>query len=170
MADDNASSIGPNFGFLIIAVGSAAFVVALYHCIVVCWCTRHPTIQTPRQTTQRFVSEDVGTPSSTNTSTAHLIPAHKYQKGMGLVGEDATCAVCFSEFEEGEELRILPGCMHSFHVPCIDMWLYSHRSCPICRSDATVPTPILQRGTEELGSGESEARLGTLQEIVIQSS
>lgn len=167
MADDNSSS---NFGFLIIAVGSAAFVVALYHCMVVCWCTRHPAIQTPRQTTQRFVSEDVGTPSSIHTSTAHLIPAHKYQKDMGLVGEDATCAVCLSEFEEGEELRVLPGCMHSFHVPCIDTWLYSHPSCPICRSDATVSTPILQRGTELVDSGESEARLGTLQEIFIQSS
>lgn len=169
MADDNSSSIDPNFSFLIIGVGSAAFVVALYHCIVVCWCTRHPTIQTQRQTTQRFVSEDVGTQSSTNTSTAQLIPSHKYLKGMGLVDEDATCAVCLSEFEEGEELRTLPGCMHSFHVPCIDMWLYSHPSCPICRSDATASTPILRRATE-LGSGESEARLGTLQEIVIQSS
>jgi hypothetical protein len=169
MADNSTPSIDPNFGFLIIGVGSAAFAVAFYHCVVVCWCTRHPTVQTPRQTTHRFVFEDVGTPSSANNSTAQLIPTHQHQKGMGLVGEDATCAVCLSEFEEGEELRILPGCMHSFHVPCIDMWLFSHPSCPICRSDATASTPVLRSATE-LGSGESEARLGTLQEIVIQSS
>ncbi|GMN57233.1 hypothetical protein TIFTF001_026348 [Ficus carica] len=69
------------------------------------------------------------------------IPAHKYRKGgiSGiLVGEDGVCAVCLGEFEDGEELRTLPDCSHSFHVSCIDMWLFSHPNCPICRAD-TLP-------------------------------
>ncbi|KAK4391850.1 RING-H2 finger protein ATL52 [Sesamum angolense] len=44
------------------------------------------------------------------------------------------CAVCLSVFEEGEEVRQLPKCKHYFHAPCIDMWLYSHMDCPVCRS------------------------------------
>ncbi|GMH29309.1 hypothetical protein Nepgr_031152 [Nepenthes gracilis] len=44
------------------------------------------------------------------------------------------CAVCLSEFEEGEKGRILPKCNHSFHVGCIDMWFHSHSTCPLCRS------------------------------------
>lgn len=56
---------------------------------------------------------------------------------------EPTCAVCLSEFEDGEELRTMPECMHSFHAPCIDMWLYSHRSCPICRLDVTILAPPL---------------------------
>lgn len=44
------------------------------------------------------------------------------------------CAVCLSEFEEGERGRVLPKCNHSFHVDCIDMWFHSHSTCPICRS------------------------------------
>ncbi|RZC63751.1 hypothetical protein C5167_025538 [Papaver somniferum] len=44
------------------------------------------------------------------------------------------CAICLSTFEEHEVGRLLPVCQHSFHVECIDMWLRSHSSCPICRS------------------------------------
>ncbi|XP_042060838.1 RING-H2 finger protein ATL2-like [Salvia splendens] len=47
------------------------------------------------------------------------------------------CAVCLSEFEEGETGRILPECKHSFHVDCIDAWLRSHPQCPICRTRVT---------------------------------
>ncbi|CAH8366746.1 unnamed protein product [Eruca vesicaria subsp. sativa] len=44
------------------------------------------------------------------------------------------CAVCLSEFEEGESGRVLPGCKHAFHVECIDMWFHSHSTCPLCRT------------------------------------
>ncbi|XP_062089511.1 RING-H2 finger protein ATL18-like [Humulus lupulus] len=60
-----------------------------------------------------------------------------------MVGNDAlVCAVCLSEFEEKEELRILPECLHSFHKPCIDMWLFSHSTCPICRTESAVLSPL----------------------------
>ncbi|KAL5190810.1 RING-H2 finger protein ATL52 [Glycine soja] len=58
--------------------------------------------------------------------------------GVGDSDNDSnTCTVCL---EDREELRKLPECMHSFHMPCIDMWLSLHSSCPICRSNAT-PSP-----------------------------
>lgn len=44
------------------------------------------------------------------------------------------CAVCLSEFEEKEIVRLLPKCNHSFHIECIDMWFRSHSTCPLCRS------------------------------------
>lgn len=47
------------------------------------------------------------------------------------------CAVCLSELCEGEEVRILPKCNHGFHVKCIDMWLRSHVTCPLCRAPVT---------------------------------
>lgn len=43
------------------------------------------------------------------------------------------CAICLSEFNNGDRLRILPKCNHGFHVRCIDKWLSSHSSCPKCR-------------------------------------
>jgi len=44
------------------------------------------------------------------------------------------CAVCLSEFEDGETGRVLPKCNHSFHIDCIDMWFQSHSTCPLCRA------------------------------------
>ncbi|KAF7096687.1 hypothetical protein CFC21_098590 [Triticum aestivum] len=49
------------------------------------------------------------------------------------------CAVCLTELEDGEEARFLPRCGHGFHTECVDMWLASHTSCPLCR--ATVGKP-----------------------------
>ncbi|CAI5527751.1 unnamed protein product [Closterium sp. Naga37s-1] len=48
---------------------------------------------------------------------------------------DATeCAVCLSDFADGEQLRCLLPCAHRFHVACIDCWLLSHTTCPVCRT------------------------------------
>ncbi|KAI3781370.1 hypothetical protein L2E82_11383 [Cichorium intybus] len=44
------------------------------------------------------------------------------------------CIICLSVFQDEEIGKKLPGCGHAFHVECIDMWLYSHSTCPICRA------------------------------------
>jgi E3 ubiquitin-protein ligase ATL6/9/15/31/42/55 len=50
------------------------------------------------------------------------------------------CAVCLAEFaEDGEKLRLLPGCCHVFHTACIDVWLAAHVTCPVCRADLADP-------------------------------
>ncbi|WOL00762.1 RING-H2 finger protein ATL2-like [Canna indica] len=46
------------------------------------------------------------------------------------------CVVCLSAMAEGEMVRMLPRCRHVFHVDCVDMWLFSHSTCPLCRADA----------------------------------
>jgi E3 ubiquitin-protein ligase ATL6/9/15/31/42/55 len=50
------------------------------------------------------------------------------------------CAVCLNEFEENETLRLIPKCDHVFHPECIDAWLASHVTCPVCRANL-VPQP-----------------------------
>ncbi|OEL27805.1 E3 ubiquitin-protein ligase ATL6 [Dichanthelium oligosanthes] len=62
------------------------------------------------------------------------VKAHKAGKGA------LECAVCLSEFDDDETLRLLPKCSHVFHPDCIDTWLASHVTCPVCRANL-VPDP-----------------------------
>jgi Ring finger domain len=51
----------------------------------------------------------------------------------------ATCPICIVDFEEGDDLRVLP-CegKHRFHQTCVDPWLLElSSSCPICRQGAS---------------------------------
>ncbi|XP_055744039.1 RING finger protein 44-like isoform X2 [Salvelinus fontinalis] len=50
--------------------------------------------------------------------------------------EQTLCVVCFSDFECRQLLRVLP-CNHEFHAKCVDKWLKTNRTCPICRADAS---------------------------------
>ncbi|EFJ05379.1 hypothetical protein SELMODRAFT_137241 [Selaginella moellendorffii] len=43
------------------------------------------------------------------------------------------CAICLGELDD--RVRVLPKCSHAFHAECVDMWLFSHKTCPTCRSD-----------------------------------
>jgi hypothetical protein len=45
------------------------------------------------------------------------------------------CAVCLSEFDAGDVVRLLTVCRHAFHVACIDSWLAAHTTCPLCRCE-----------------------------------
>ncbi|KMZ56445.1 E3 ubiquitin-protein ligase, ATL family [Zostera marina] len=55
--------------------------------------------------------------------------------------EAADCVVCLSEINDQEIVRFLPNCEHIFHLDCVDMWLYSHSTCPICRCNV-VPEEV----------------------------
>lgn len=70
-------------------------------------------------------------------SIINAITVVKFKKGEGLI-DGSDCSVCLSEFEEDENLRLLPKCNHAFHLPCIDTWLVSHTSCPMCRAPIVV--------------------------------
>ncbi|CAI8604508.1 unnamed protein product [Vicia faba] len=52
-------------------------------------------------------------------------------------GDEGTlpCAVCLADFHDNDSIRVLPPCNHFFHPPCIDAWLSSHVTCPVCRTN-----------------------------------
>lgn len=60
------------------------------------------------------------------------LPVFMYKELLGLK-EPFDCAVCLCEFAQSDKLRLLPLCSHAFHIHCIDTWLLSNSSCPLCR-------------------------------------
>ncbi|KAJ6909571.1 hypothetical protein NC652_020524 [Populus alba x Populus x berolinensis] len=76
---------------------------------------------------------------------------------------------CLGDFEGGEQLRELPERLHSYHVACIDMWLYSHSSCPMCRTDATHSQQVFlnARDLDSERSSEPYRSEGVLRGIVV---
>lgn len=58
------------------------------------------------------------------------LPIHMHHS----LGGDLQCCICLSSFQDGEKVKKLPDCNHSFHPECVDMWLSKKSSCPLCRA------------------------------------
>ncbi|KAL9242687.1 hypothetical protein vseg_016664 [Gypsophila vaccaria] len=91
----------------------------------------------------------------------------KYKKGEGLI-ESVDCLICLGEFNEGDNLRLLPKCSHAFHVDCIDTWLKSHSNCPLCRANVVSvfvspvqppPTLVVDIGNDNNHQGQDQVSL-----------
>jgi hypothetical protein len=55
--------------------------------------------------------------------------------------DEKECAVCLSQFANGDLVRLLP-CRHEFHADCIDKWLLEKdRRCSCCRVDVCAAAP-----------------------------
>lgn len=119
----------------LLGIAAGAIIVATYHCLVNNCCFIQSRISRAQPSEQSQVlpttNHNRTRSISTHTSPAHLIPIFRYTKEC----REGTCAVCLCEFTDGEAIRVLPECMHLFHVGCIDMWLNSHTNCPLCRTD-----------------------------------
>ncbi|KAI4338720.1 hypothetical protein MLD38_023744 [Melastoma candidum] len=57
-----------------------------------------------------------------NTTLSHLV---KPREDM--------CAICLLDYRTNDTLKIIPECDHYFHEECIDRWLRTKATCPLCR-------------------------------------
>ena len=60
------------------------------------------------------------------------LPTYPFQSRSGAAPIE--CPVCLELLQSQEMVRALP-CCHSFHVHCIDPWLTSNHTCPVCKHD-----------------------------------
>ena len=77
------------------------------------------------------------------------IPLKQYSASDSETGEEEPCPICLAEYEEGDELRVLP-CNHYMHTRCLDEWLSTRPSCPTCRyslSELVDDRPMMQLRT-----------------------
>ncbi|KAG2670911.1 hypothetical protein I3760_14G108500 [Carya illinoinensis] len=72
-------------------------------------------------------------PPGVEPGTIQALPVYSYSSATEKY-EIKYCAICLGEFEENEVVKEIPFCKHVFHPHCIDRWLCSHETCPVCRS------------------------------------
>ncbi|XP_078445892.1 E3 ubiquitin-protein ligase ATL4-like [Wolffia australiana] len=75
------------------------------------------------------------------TALIESLPLFTRKSSAGAVDLPPECAVCLSNFNPEDQLRLLPFCCHAFHASCIDAWLRSSLSCPLCRT-SVVDEPL----------------------------
>eukprot|EP00210_Caulerpa_lentillifera_P001560 g1498.t1 len=86
----------------------------------------------------RNLSETIGyVNKGLSSSIINALPTRNYTKPKNSVYGDEQCTICCCEFEDKDEVKVLP-CGHWFHPPCIDQWLGISKKCPICSVEVNV--------------------------------
>ncbi|KAI7819934.1 hypothetical protein BC939DRAFT_459044 [Gamsiella multidivaricata] len=65
---------------------------------------------------------------------------------FGSDPEEAICAICLGDYAPAETIRFLP-CQHHFHLECVDQWLLTDKSCPLCKHDIDRPVTYERSGS-----------------------
>ncbi|KAJ6693792.1 hypothetical protein OIU85_004562 [Salix viminalis] len=143
--DDSNTDLSPLI-IAVIGILASAFILLTYYTLISKYCRRRGQGDGAADLNEnhgQMASEAwQGIPAGgLDEALVKSITVCKYKRGDGFV-EGTDCSVCLSEFQENESLRLLPKCSHAFHLPCIDTWLKSHATCPLCRANIA-PANIL---------------------------
>ncbi|XP_004507794.1 RING-H2 finger protein ATL13 [Cicer arietinum] len=136
--NDNTLKVSPSILLIIIILAIVFFISGLLHLLVrFLWRPQsrdHDDLDDVTalqgQLQQLFHLHDSGV----DQSFIDTLPVFLYKAIIGLKNP-FDCAVCLCEFELEDKLRLLPKCSHAFHMECIDTWLLSHSTCPLCRAN-----------------------------------
>ncbi|KAM7268615.1 hypothetical protein ACFE04_010781 [Oxalis oulophora] len=149
----SATKISPAVLFVIVVLAVLFFISGLLH-LLVRFLIKHPSTNSgqssssnnnqypemsstdalQRQLQQLFHLHDSGL----DQAFIDALPVFHYKEIVGCK-EPFDCAVCLCEFTEKDKLRLLPVCSHAFHIGCIDTWLLSNSTCPLCRGTLFTP-------------------------------
>ncbi|KAJ7943611.1 RING-H2 finger protein [Quillaja saponaria] len=141
-SSSSASEISPAILFIVVILAVIFFLSCLLHFLVrylmkktsssISESNRYPEMSGShafrRQLQQLFHLHDSGL----DQAFIDALPVFVYKEIIGLK-EPFDCAICLCEFSEPDKLRLIPLCNHAFHIDCIDTWLLSNSTCPLCR-------------------------------------
>ncbi|CAI0559285.1 unnamed protein product [Linum tenue] len=177
----SGTRISPAVLFIIVILAVLFFISGLLH-LLVRFLIKHPSSSggaqssrypelsssdaLQRQLQQLFHLHDSGL----DQAFIDALPVFQYKEIVGLK-EPFDCAVCLCEFSEKDKLRLLPMCSHAFHISCIDTWLLSNSSCPLCRGTLFNPgfeNPIFDYDDfrEDEGCQGSNVKTVEIEEVV----
>ncbi|XP_031278256.1 RING-H2 finger protein ATL17-like [Pistacia vera] len=133
---------GSYFTPLLIAmagIAATALAIVVYHFFIVRYCLGWRLRSSPDSAVSNPLP-DQQFPFGVEEKVLISIPILSYSstKDDGNVitfrVDQTECVICLGELQDGDMVRLLPNCRHSFHVSCIDNWFQRHSSCPLCRS------------------------------------
>ncbi|KAK7309503.1 hypothetical protein RJT34_06284 [Clitoria ternatea] len=148
-SSSSGNRISPAILFIIVILAVVFFILGILHLLVrflikqrssssISQSNRYPDMSESdayqRQLQQLFHLHDSGL----DQAFIDALPVFYYKEIIGLK-EPFDCAVCLCEFLEQDKLRLLPLCNHAFHIDCIDTWLLSNSTCPLCRGTLYSP-------------------------------
>ncbi|KAK4282827.1 hypothetical protein QN277_014156 [Acacia crassicarpa] len=135
------NSLTPSMAIIIVILIAALFFMGIFS-IYIRHCADSPSGSVRPLGLRAPIGRSRRAPRGLDPLVIHTFPTLHYSEVKShKIGKGALeCAVCLSEFEDSETLRLLPKCDHVFHPECIDEWLTTHTTCPVCRADL-VPQP-----------------------------
>ncbi|PWA47681.1 Zinc finger, RING/FYVE/PHD-type [Artemisia annua] len=68
-----------------------------------------------------------------------MLPVIVFKESFSV--SDTICSVCLGDYQAEDRLQQIPVCKHVFHVECIDHWLSTHTTCPLCRLSLLASSP-----------------------------
>ncbi|KAL1192734.1 RING-H2 finger protein ATL34 [Cardamine amara subsp. amara] len=124
-----------------VIIGMLTFTL-LFGMLACCVCYKYTSTNTPGTSsdTEEGDREEVALTRRTSRGlekdVINSFPTFLYSqvKGLKIGNGGVECAICLNEFEDQETLRLMPPCSHAFHADCIDVWLSSRSTCPVCRA------------------------------------
>ncbi|CAA7024359.1 unnamed protein product [Microthlaspi erraticum] len=176
--DPNGRQVRPNQVPAVI-IGMLMFTL-LFSMLACCVCYKYTSTSPPG--TSSDTDDGVHVPRTRRTSrglekdVVKSFPSFLYSQVKGLkIGKGGVeCAICLNEFEDDETLRLMPPCSHAFHADCIDVWLSSRSTCPVCRAnlapkpgsdDQSFPYPFIRPHTNQ----EMDLETGNTRRSVLES-
>ena len=63
-----------------------------------------------------------------------------------FLSETEKCSICSEHYNENQIIRQIIRCNHSFHHQCIDTWLSTNSTCPICTTNLNTTPEVSQSG------------------------
>jgi hypothetical protein len=122
--------------YLVVGFSSISMVACV--CCFCCWMRCKPEEPGGRQIENSLGLDLQSTDRGATVTNIKKFPrfafSENHKRVMDDIGQTSACTICLGDYENAEELRLLP-CGHCFHAECVDAWLQINRVCPICKVD-----------------------------------
>lgn len=145
------ANFSPSMAIIIVVLIAALFFMGFFSIYI-----RHCSDTSSASATVRNLGASLrrrATPRGLDRAILETFPTFGYSevKDRKIGKGTLECAVCLNEFEEDDTLRLIPKCDHVFHPECIDAWLDSHVTCPVCRANLAEPGEAQASDPEQPG-------------------